>query len=86
MISHEFWQRKFAGDPDILGRTVGVWGGASVIVGVLPDGFRALMPPELNIGANPDIYRVMRSDLRASSREARYDRNAFFNFYIRNIS
>lgn len=36
MISHKFWQSRFAGDPRIIDRTVRVDGEAHQIVGVLP--------------------------------------------------
>jgi putative ABC transport system permease protein len=37
MISHRFWQKRFGGDPGIIGRTVRVNGEMHEIVGVLPD-------------------------------------------------
>ncbi|MEX1257926.1 MAG: ABC transporter permease [Gemmatimonadota bacterium] len=39
MISLGLWERAFAADPAILGRTVRVGGEATTIVGVLPEGF-----------------------------------------------
>ena len=42
VISHELWQRKFSGDPNIVGRGIrfGTSGEVRTIVGVLPAGFR----------------------------------------------
>ncbi|HEX8411360.1 MAG TPA: ABC transporter permease [Thermoanaerobaculia bacterium] len=42
MISHELWQRKFNGDPNIVGRAVrfGSAGRLRTVVGVLPPNFR----------------------------------------------
>jgi len=40
MISYGYWQRKFAGDRGVLGRTVKIDGEAREIIGVLPKGFR----------------------------------------------
>jgi putative ABC transport system permease protein len=42
MISHELWQRKFNGDPNIVGRAVrfGTAGKLRTVVGVLPPKFR----------------------------------------------
>ena len=71
VISYDFWQTKFGGDPDVLGRIVKVWGGDAEIVGVLPEDFDIILPPELNIGADVDIYRVTRTDLAQGSRERR---------------
>ena len=41
-ISHELWQRKFNGDPNIVGRAVrfGTAGKLRTVVGVMPPGFR----------------------------------------------
>ena len=39
MISHEFWQRRFGGAADIVGRTVTFGQRAVTIIGVMPAGF-----------------------------------------------
>jgi putative ABC transport system permease protein len=39
VISHGLWQRRFAGDPGVLGRSVVLNGNAHTIVGVLGPGF-----------------------------------------------
>lgn len=39
VISHALWQRRFGGDPSIVGRTVVLNGVASEIVGVMPQRF-----------------------------------------------
>ncbi len=40
MISAELWQRRFAGDPQIVGKTMMLAGESCTIVGVLPPGFQ----------------------------------------------
>jgi putative ABC transport system permease protein len=42
MLGHGFWQRRFGGDPSVLGRTLGLNGVAHTIVGVLPASFHGL--------------------------------------------
>ena len=39
VLSQGAWQRRFGGDPSILGRTVNVSGAPATIVGVMPAGF-----------------------------------------------
>lgn len=40
LISHGFWQRRFGGAPDVVGRVLEVSGLPREIIGVLPEGFR----------------------------------------------
>jgi len=44
VLSHNFWQRRFAGDPSIAGRTVTLNSRAFTVVGVAPQGFRGAEP------------------------------------------
>ena len=39
VLSHGLWQRRFGGDPAILGRTMRLDGGPNEIIGVMPEGF-----------------------------------------------
>ena len=39
VLSHGMWQRRFAADPNVLGRSVTLNGAPSTIVGVMPPGF-----------------------------------------------
>ncbi|HEX5068997.1 MAG TPA: ABC transporter permease, partial [Vicinamibacterales bacterium] len=40
VIGHQAWQIRFAGDPNVVGRTVRLGGVARTIVGVMPEGFK----------------------------------------------
>ena len=42
LISHALWQRRFGGDPDVVGQTLPGWedGWGRVIIGVMPPDFR----------------------------------------------
>ena len=47
VISHGMWQRRFGGDPDVLGRSITLSGGPSTVVGVMPprtSTFRTVRP------------------------------------------
>lgn len=39
LISHAYWQRRFGGDPKVIGRRILADGAAREIIGVLPQGF-----------------------------------------------
>jgi putative ABC transport system permease protein len=69
IISHAFWQRSFGEDPGVIGTVVYIWGGATEIVGVLPEGFQLTVPPELNIPPDGDIWRAMRWDMSTWARD-----------------
>jgi putative ABC transport system permease protein len=47
LVSHGLWQRRFGGDPAIVGKSLAVDGGSVTVIGVLPAGFRWLEDGEL---------------------------------------
>jgi putative ABC transport system permease protein len=50
IITHAYWQRKFGGDPAIIGRSMTIDARPSEIIGVMPEKFRFLnMQPEAEI-------------------------------------
>jgi predicted permease len=51
VISHSYWQRRFGGRPDVLGRTVTVGNAALTIIGVTPRGFVGE-----TAGQQPDLW------------------------------
>ena len=46
VITHRYWQRRFSGDPDIIGRPVTVNRWPMVIVGVTPESFNGTLVSE----------------------------------------
>ena len=47
MLSYGYWQRRFGGDRSILGRTLTIESGPSVVIGVMPQDFHFGGDPEL---------------------------------------
>jgi predicted permease len=46
LLSGALWQRRFGSDPDIVGRRIEVNGQPLTVAGVMPIGFRLMMPPD----------------------------------------
>ncbi len=51
VISHDFWQRRFGGEPAVLGKTIALEGVPLTIVGVAPHGFFGFV-----VGTRPDFW------------------------------
>ena len=54
ILSHGFWQRKFAADPGVLGQSLTLDGRSYTIVGVLPQGFKS--PLELQTDQAVELW------------------------------
>jgi predicted permease len=46
VMTYRYWQRRFAGDPNVIGRTIVANGSPLVIVGVTPEGFDGTLATE----------------------------------------
>ena len=55
VISHSFWQRRFGGRPDVIGRTLTIRNATLSIVGVMPAGFVGETSGQL-----PDLWVPLR--------------------------
>jgi predicted permease len=53
VLDHGLWERRWGGDPDIVGSTIVVDGKPTVVVGVMDPGFRT---PEIETGNQVDIW------------------------------
>ncbi len=59
VLSHQFWQRRLASDPNVLGRSLVLDGQPYTVVGVLPHDYRTLF----GFGFAPELYLpVLRED------------------------
>ncbi len=63
VLSHELWQRRFGGDPAVLGKTVRLNRNAHTVVGVMPRGVRFPQQAELwtPLAASPAFAEVRES-------------------------
>ncbi len=69
ILSHEYFMKRYGGNPAVLGHTLGNAGGPNpVVVGVLAAGFRLYFPPEDQIDAAPDVWIANRLDYDAANR------------------
>ncbi len=62
MLSHGLWQRRYAGDPSVIGRTLIVNGAAHTVIGVMRPGFRFPQVAELWIPVVPLEYASSRRE------------------------
>lgn len=69
VISNGLWQRKFGSDPGAIGRTMRINGWPAEIVGVMPASFRVLLPNELELGTDFDVWWPSRYDHSTGSRD-----------------
>jgi putative ABC transport system permease protein len=70
VISHDLWQRRYSGDPSVLGKAIRVRGTTTTVVGIMP-------PTSLNLSLGwgdvwTCLYRYNIQEQRATSYRARY--------------
>jgi putative ABC transport system permease protein len=60
VVTHAFWERRLASDPNAIGRTLVLNGHRYTVIGVLPRGYRSLW----GLGVAPSIYLPAGSSAR----------------------
>ena len=59
MLSADFWQRRFAGNSDVIGRTIQLNARPQTVVGVMPPAFQLLIKQGSQSGKPADLWRPM---------------------------
>jgi predicted permease len=59
VLSHGLWQRRFGGDPTVVGRGIQVQGLTLQVVGVLPEGFHDVYYPDVDLYVPVTLARSM---------------------------
>jgi putative ABC transport system permease protein len=63
ILSYRLWSRRYGSDPAIVGTTVRLGGEDYAIVGVLPESFRLLLPPEAFRLRDAEIWTPLQIDV-----------------------
>ena len=60
ILTHQLWQRRYASDPHLVGKTIQINGDSVEVVGILPpaDAFTSVFFPALRV----DVYAAIRND------------------------
>jgi putative ABC transport system permease protein len=70
VLGNGLWQRRFAGDPNIVGKTILLSGRTYTVVGVMPAGFHSLPAGLLN--AQAEFYRPVAEPSDEKERASRH--------------
>ncbi|NJD20342.1 MAG: FtsX-like permease family protein [Gemmatimonadetes bacterium] len=60
VLEHDFWESRFLGDPEVLGRTLTLDGRAFTVIGVMPEAFD-LIPANVQV-IRPSDFAARRDD------------------------
>jgi len=67
IISYDFWQRAFGGDPSVVGRTITV-GRPVQVVGVASPRAELIFPVNMQVERHPDVWTALRVNFEQGSR------------------
>ncbi len=60
VLGHAVWQRRFGGDPSILGRQIDVGGEPTTVVGIMPSGFK--LPLDFGGAGATEVWLPLATD------------------------
>lgn len=65
ILSYELWQRRFGGDPNVVGQSIEVNNNSALIVGVMPPNVSLLFGTGSNLNSHVDLWTPLRIDVGA---------------------
>lgn len=72
MISYGFWQRRFGGDPNVIGKLIQLQFEPHRIIGVTPPNFRAFLPDQEDYIADVQVWTTSGMNFRTMPRDAAF--------------
>jgi predicted permease len=72
LLSHAVWQRRYGSDPSLVGRAIDVNGRPTTVVGVMPAGFRLMMPPDAAVPDDLEAWQPLNRRFPEGPRGQRY--------------
>lgn len=72
LLSHAVWQRRFGGDPAVVGQGIRFEGGSVTVVGVMPAGFRLVFPPDASVADDIEAWVQFPETIYADPRDQYY--------------
>jgi predicted permease len=83
ILSHAFWERKFAGDSSVIGKTIQIFGGPATIIGVASPDLRLVFQSGIGNVSEPDAYTAFRIDWAGASTAPGGRLNVFLRLFGR---
>ncbi len=68
MLSHGIWQRRFGGDPDIIDKSIEMFGTSVNVVGVLSPDLDLLFPAATRVPRQVDVWQARTIDFESTVR------------------
>jgi len=72
LLSGAVWRRRYGSDPTIVGKRIDVNGQPMVVVGVMPAGFRTMMPPDAAVPDDLEAWLLLNQRFTEGPRGQRY--------------
>ena len=69
LLAYGLWQRRFGGDPNIVGRVVRLDGAPARVVGVMPPAFRMVFPAEAQVPDTIQAWKPFDTDVPGLPRD-----------------